>query len=61
MTAGLPQESAAAAFGIDPDRKIDHKTEPDREVEFDIDVARADVAGDVNPKKGTRSRGKTAK
>ena len=52
---------AAAAFGIDPDRKIDHKTEPDREVEFDIDVARADVAGDVNPKKGTRSRGKTAK
>ncbi len=37
---------AARAFGIDPDRKIDHRVAPDREVEFDKALAKHDVGGE---------------
>ncbi|MBI4516192.1 MAG: type I-U CRISPR-associated protein Cas7 [Deltaproteobacteria bacterium] len=39
-------KAAAKAFGIDPDRKINHQVSPDREVVFDKDLAMKDVSGD---------------
>lgn len=36
---------AAKAFGIDPNRKIDFKSPPDREVPFDTQRAKQDVSG----------------
>jgi CRISPR-associated protein Csb1 len=52
---------AAKAFGIATDRKIDYGTLPDREVEFDVNAAKEDVAGDGNSKKAQKSRGKSVK
>jgi CRISPR-associated protein Csb1 len=49
-------EAAAAAFGIDPRRRIDYHVRPDREVIFDKDLARRDVGGDAGD--GTKTKGK---
>lgn len=51
-------KAAAKAFGIDPDRKIDYATPPDREVEFNTDLALKDVSGDADkkPKKGPKAK-----
>jgi hypothetical protein len=38
--------AAAKAFGINPDRKIDFKEKPDREVIFDKVMAKQDLSGD---------------
>lgn len=51
--------AAAKAFGIDPNRKIDFKTRPDREVPFDKDLAMKDIA--EGGKKGQKSGAKKAK
>lgn len=51
-------KAAARAFGIDPDRKIDYDVRPDREVMFDKDLAKKDVAGD-DAGDGTRAARKT--
>lgn len=37
-------KDAARAFGLNPDRAIDYKTPPDREVEFDKELAKKDLA-----------------
>ncbi len=52
-------KAAAKAFGIDPDRKIDYKTGPDREVMFDVDLAKKDVSGDTGD--GTKAARKGRK
>lgn len=50
--------AAAAAFGIDPDREIGAPSGPDREVPFDREVARRDVAGESGTARRTRKRGR---
>lgn len=52
-------KAAAKAFGIDPDRKIDYKAGPDREVMFDVDLAKKDVSGDTGD--GTKAARKSRK
>ena len=52
-------KAAAKAFGIDPDRKIDYKADPDREVMFDIELAKKDVSGDTGD--GTKAARKSRK
>ncbi len=54
--------AAAKAFGIDPDRKIDHRVAPDREVPFDKELAKEDVsnAGD-GVKKSPKASSKKAR
>ena len=52
-------KAAAKAFGIDPDRKIDYKAGPDREVMFDVDLAKKDVSGDAGG--GTKAARKSRK
>lgn len=52
-------KAAAKAFGIDPDRKIDYKTGPDRAVMFDVDLAKKDVSGDTGD--GTKAARKSRK
>jgi len=53
---------AAREFGIDPDRKITPGAPPDREVEFDKDLAKKDLseAGSESRKGARKSTGKTA-
>lgn len=46
--------SAAKAFGLDPDRKIDFHVPPDMEVPFEIAAARTDVSDDATD--GTRKK-----
>jgi CRISPR-associated protein Csb1 len=53
-------KAAAKAFGIDPDRKIDHQVPPDREVMFDKELAKKDVAGD-DKSDGTKTTRKNKK
>ncbi len=55
--------AAAKAFGIDPDRKIDHQVAPDREVVFDKELAKKDVRGDATDgeKKPQKTSAKKAK
>jgi CRISPR-associated protein Csb1 len=52
--------AAATDFGINADRKIDHQTAPDREVPFDKELAKKDVAGEGNSegkaKKGNKTK-----
>jgi len=50
-------KAAAQAFGIDPDRQI--PSGPDREAEFDKNLARKDVSGE--PVTGERAKRKSAK
>lgn len=50
-------KDAAKAFGLDIDREVDYRKPPDREVEFDKELARKDVAGDT----GRKAKGKKAK
>ncbi len=52
-------KAAAKAFGIDPDRKIDYKADPDREVLFDVELAKKDVGGDTGD--GTKAARKSRK
>jgi len=52
-------KAAAKAFGIDPDRKIDYKAGPDREVIFDVKLAKDDVSGDTGD--GTKAARKGRK
>ncbi len=52
-------KAAAKAFGINPDRKIDYKAGPDREVMFDVDLAKKDVSGDTGD--GTKAARKSRK
>ena len=52
-------KAAAKAFGIDPDRKIDYKAGPDREVMFDVELAKKDVSGDTGD--GTKTSRKSRK
>jgi CRISPR-associated protein Csb1 len=40
-------KAAAKAFDIDPGRKIDHRVNPDREVEFNKALAKKDVGSDT--------------
>ncbi|MGH8247136.1 MAG: type I-G CRISPR-associated RAMP protein Csb1/Cas7g, partial [Gammaproteobacteria bacterium] len=40
-------KAAAKAFGIDPDRKVAFKVLPDREVDFETELAKKDVSGDT--------------
>jgi CRISPR-associated protein Csb1 len=53
-------KEAAKAFGLDPDRTIDFKILPDREVEFDKELAQKDVSeesdGEKRAKRGARSK-----
>lgn len=49
--------AAAKAFGIDPERRIDFKSAPDREVEFDKDVAKQDVSGGADGEKKPQKTG----
>lgn len=53
----------AKAFGIDPDRRIDHSVKPDREVMFDKELAKRDVTGDAGDrvKKPQKSSPKKSK
>jgi len=53
-------KAAARAFGINPDRQIDYQVSPDREVMFDKDLAKKDVAGD-DTGDGTKTTRKTKK
>jgi hypothetical protein len=49
-------QSAAKAFGLDPFRKLDG---PDREVPFDKELAKADLAGEkAEGEKTTETRGR---
>lgn len=52
---------SAKAFGIDADREIDYHKLPDREVEFDKELAKKDVAGDDAGEGGRKAKGKKAK
>lgn len=52
--------AAAKAFGINPDRKIDFKSQPDREVPFDKQRAKQDVSGEED-KKAQRPGSRKAK
>lgn len=54
-------ELAAKAFGLDPKRKIDLTSLPDREVEFDKELAKKDVAGDEAGAEGKTAKAKKAK
>lgn len=54
-------KAAAKEFGIDPQRKIDLTRPPDREVEFDKELAKKDVAGDEAGVEGKKAKGKKAK
>jgi CRISPR-associated protein Csb1 len=54
-------KAAAKEFGIDPQRKIELTKTPDREVEFDKELAKNDVAGDEAGAKGKKARAKRAK
>jgi CRISPR-associated protein Csb1 len=49
---------AARAFGLDPDRTIDFSAPPDREVEFDKELAQKDVTGEGDNEKRPRKSGK---
>jgi CRISPR-associated protein Csb1 len=54
-------KAAAKAFGVDHDRKINFQTLPDREVDFDKDLAQKDVSddsgdGEKRPKKGAKGK-----
>lgn len=55
--------ATATAFGLNPDRQIDHKMKPDREVEFDRERAKKDVGGDAGdgPTKAQQKSTKRAK
>ncbi len=53
--------ATAKAFGIDPDRKVDFTKPPDREVEFDKELAKKDVTGDAAGKGEGKAKGKKAK
>jgi CRISPR-associated protein Csb1 len=53
--------AAAKAFGINPDRKIDLTKPPDREVQFDKELAKKDVAGDETGEGGKKAKAKKAK
>ncbi len=54
-------KDAAKAFGLDIDRKMDYHKPPDREVEFDKELAKKDVAGDDASEGGRKAKGKKAK
>lgn len=54
-------EAAAQAFGLDPHRTIDPKTLPDREVPFDSELAKKDVAGDSESGQKKSKRAATRK
>lgn len=54
-------KTAAKAFSIDPERKVDLTKPPDREVEFDKELAKKDVAGDEAGEGGKKAKGKKAK
>lgn len=54
-------KDAAKAFGLDIDRKMDDHKPPDREVEFDKELAKKDVAGDDAGGGGRKAKGKKAK
>lgn len=56
-------EATAKAFGIDPHRTIDMKALPDRQVAFDSELAKADLAGDgdATAKKGKKGANKRTK
>jgi CRISPR-associated protein Csb1 len=49
---------AAKAFGIDPDRDL--RNSPDREVEFDKELAKKDVSGESDSTKGKKPKGSKA-
>jgi CRISPR-associated protein Csb1 len=50
-------QAAASAFGLNPERAIDLTVPPDREVEFDRDLAKKDVSGEAGDgDKGTKKR-----
>lgn len=53
-------KAAAMAFGIDPDRKIKIQAAPDREVDFDRDLAQKDISGDGDKPPKKRGKGKAA-
>jgi CRISPR-associated protein Csb1 len=52
---------AAKAFGINPDRKIYPNSSPDREVEFDKELAQKDVSGDGGKQSKTPAKTKAPK
>lgn len=54
-------KAAAQEFGIDPQRKIDLTKRPDREVEFDKELARKDLAGDEASVEGKKAKAKKSK
>jgi CRISPR-associated protein Csb1 len=50
-------KAVAKDFGVNPDRKIDLKILPDREVEFDREMAKKDVSGGTGDgEQGTKKR-----
>jgi len=58
--------AAAKAFGLNPDREINLKVPPDREVAFDTELANADVSGETGdgngkPKKSAARKAAKAK
>ena len=54
-------KDAAKAFGLDINRKIGDYKPPDREVEFDKELAKKDVAGDDAGEGGRKAKGKKVK
>lgn len=54
-------KAATQEFGIDSQRKIDLTKPPDREVEFDKELAKKDVAGDEAGAQGKKTKARKAK
>jgi CRISPR-associated protein Csb1 len=54
-------KAAAKDFALDPEREIDYRVPPDQEVEFDKDLAKADVADDGVPKTRKPKKGGAVK
>ncbi|MCP9465653.1 MAG: type I-U CRISPR-associated RAMP protein Csb1/Cas7u [Nitrospira sp.] len=54
-------KSAARAFGIDPQRRIDPTKPPDRTAKFDRELAKKDVAGDEDGMEEKKTKTKKTK
>lgn len=50
--------AAATAFGVHPDRPFNAKVAPDREVHFDKELAKKDIAGDRGGRKSRKAAAK---
>lgn len=52
--------AAAQSFGLDPERKIDYQAPPDREVDFDKELARKDAIGESGSARKSKKRAEAA-